>query len=416
MHTLEKLSLNCGINPSKLDKPEIYTSFYPIDADKYIVIQTSGEIQSQNYSYYQDVVDFIQKELETSGYKIVQIGNANDQRISGCINLQGKTDIHQSCFILKNASLFIGNDSLSTYVCSSYGTPSITLYSIIQPEVTGPYWNNETQFTIMAPLSGKKPKYSTSDPEKTIDRIKPEQILEKIKLAISDVDLSKKTNINSIFFGKDYPRLAMELVPDTLIEIDKGQGIPLNIRFDYLKSKEISELSVNSALINILKRKCGIVTSKPFDFEKFNNDNIKQNISYLVINVEKKYLQDIDELISFTVSIKNIGINVQVALVEKNFSEEEINDLKLKFLNIQQINTLSETSWDECIDKKSSNKINDLTIFKSSRIIFSNGKNFLSKTAYIENKPSNSTEQKLSEIKNLKSLGKELECCYIYNL
>ena len=414
MHTLEKLSLNCGINPSKLDKPQIYESFYPIEADKYIAIQTSGQTPSQNYSYYQDVIDFISKELEESGYKIVQIGNPNDQLISGCINLQGKINIHQACFILKNASLFIGTDELSAHLASSYGIPSITLYSIIQPEVNGPYWSNEKQFTIKAPLNGKKPKYSATDPEKTIDRIKPEQVLKKIKLALPDVDFSKKESIHSIFLGHEYPRLTMEFIPDAMTEIDKGPNTSLRIRFDYLKSKEISEFNINSALLNLSKRKCEIITSKPFDLKKINA--VKENVLHLIINIEKKYVKNINELITFSMEAKNIGINIQPALIENDFTEEEIGDLKLKFLNIKEIYASSETSWDECIGKKLSDKINDLTIFKSSRIIFSNGKNYLSRTAYNENKPSKGLDQKLSDIKDLKKLGKELERCYIYNL
>jgi hypothetical protein len=416
MHLLEKYSLNCGINPLKLDKPYIYTSYYPIESDKYIVIHPSSGMSSKNYSYYQDVIDFIIENVEKAGYKIVQIGEAKDQHLSGCINLQGKTDIHQTCFIIKNASFFIGNDSFSTHVSSSYGIPSVSLYSTIQPEVSGPYWNNGKQFTIMAPLNGKKPKYSNDDADRVIDKIKPEQILEKMAKAIPEIDTSSKKNLESLFFGKSYPRLSMELVPDSLIEIDKGKDIPLNIRFDYLKSNEISDLNIDSALINLAKRKCGIVTSKVIDIKRFNFDSIKQNISSFIIHIEKKYLKNIDQLIDLIQDLKKIGINARAALVKKNFSEEQLNDLKLKFLNLNQITFLNETSWDECIDKNLNKKIDHLTIFKSSRIIFSKGKNYLSKAAYNEDKPASSIQQRISEIKDLKSLGKELENCYIYNL
>ena len=89
---------------------------------------------------------------------------------------------------------------------------------------------------------------------------------------------------------------------------------------------------------------------------------------------------------------------------------------KFKFLDIRPINLLDQTSWDKTLDEKAKEKINDLTMFKSSRIIYSNGKNFLSKTAYLEGVESESFEQRLSLIKDKNSLGKELENCYIYNL
>ena len=416
MHLLEKYSLNCGISPLKLEKPYIYTSYYPIECDKYIVIHPSSGMSSKNYSYYQDVIDFIYESVTKAGYKIIQIGEKDDQMLSKCINYQGKTNIHQTCYIIKGSSFFIGNDSFSTHVSSSYGIPSVSLYSIIQPEVCGPYWNNGKQFTIMAPLNGKKPKYAVDDPERVIDRILPEQILEKMKLAIPEIDISNLKKLESIYFGKNYPRLVMELVPDCETEIDKGQGLPLNIRFDYLKSSKISETIVEYALINLSKRKCGIVTSRAFNIEKLKTANIKENISSFIFHIEKKYLSDIDNSIQFINDVKNAGINIKIALIKKDFSQEELDELKLKFLNLQQISLLDKTNWQQEMRDGRNEKINNLTMFKSCRIIFSRGKNYLSKTALLEDKPCQSTEQKLSDIRDLKSLGEELENCYIYNL
>jgi len=142
MHLLEKYSLNCGINPNKLEKPYIFTSYYPVSSKKYIVIHPSSGMPSKNYSYYQEVIDFIHEAAEKAKYEIIQIGEAKDPALSKCTNLQGKTNIHQTCFLLKGASLFIGNDSFSTHVSSAYGKPLVSLYSTIQPEVAGPYWKN----------------------------------------------------------------------------------------------------------------------------------------------------------------------------------------------------------------------------------------------------------------------------------
>jgi hypothetical protein len=418
MHLIEKYSLNCGISPAKLGKPYIYTSYYPVNADKYIVIHPSSGMSSKNYSYYQEVVDFIHEPASKAGYKIVQIGDEKDQNLSKCINLQGKTNIHQTCFVLKNSCFFIGNDSFSTHVASSYGIPLVSLYSVIQPEVAGPYWNNGKQFSIMAPLEGKKPKYAAEDPERIIDKIKPEEIIRVINKSLPDIELSHLGKLESIFFGKNYPKILIEFVPDKLVEVDIAKEFPLNIRFDYLNGqKDISEENINSALINILKRKSVVITSRPFNIDNFKIDNIKQNVVSFVFHIEKKYLNKINESKAFVDKVTKLGINIKVAIIKEEFSEEEIADIKFKFLNVQYINCLTQTSWENTISEESKNKINNLTIFKSSRIIFSNGNAFLSKTALMENKPcKNSVEQPLSDIEDLLSLGKELENCYIYNL
>jgi hypothetical protein len=415
MHLLEKYSLNCGVNPAKLGKPYIYTSYYPLPNNRYIVIHPSSGMNSKNYSYYQDVIDFIYEEVKQAGFDIVQIGEEKDAPLSKCTNLQGKTNIHQTCFILKNASFFIGNDSFSTHVSSAFEVPLVSLYSVIQPEVAGPYWNNGKQFAIMAPLEGKKPKYSAEDPDRIIDKIKPEEILKKISLAIPKIDLSSKDNLESLFFGKNYPKLSTELVPDTLIEINNGTEIPLNIRFDYLDS-DVSLLNINSALMNLSKRKCGIITSRPFDLTAFKDSRIKENIISFIFHIEKKFLNKTNETIEFINHAKKLGFNIRIALIKDNFSEEEISELKFKFLNIQGIAFLNQTNWETYIKEEARKKINHLTIFKSSRIIYSNNKIFLSRTSLMENKPANSLTQTFSEIKDLDSLGKELESCYIYNI
>jgi hypothetical protein len=415
MHLIEKYSLNCGISPAKLGKPYIYTSYYPIPSNKYIVIHPSSGMSSKNYSYYQDIIDFIYEETKTTEFEIIQIGEEKDAPLSKCINLQGKTNIHQTCFILKNASLFIGNDSFSTHVSSAFGIPLVSLYSVIQPEVAGPYWNNGKQFTIMAPLEGKKPKYSAEDPDRLIDKIKPEEVLKKISLALPEINSFSNKNLESLFFGKGYPRISTEFVPDSLIEINNGTEIPLNIRFDYLDS-DISSHNIDSALINLLKRKCGIITSSPFDLAKFKDANVKQNIISFIFHIEKNLLDSIDKSIEFISYAKKLGFNIKVALIKENFSEEEVSELKFKFLNIQGITFLNQTNWDTCITEETRKKINNLTILKSSRIIYSNNKVFLSKTALSENKPANNFTQPLSDIQDLKALGKELENCYLYNL
>jgi hypothetical protein len=415
MHLLEKYSLNCGINPEKLGKPYIYTSYYPIDSEKYIVIHASSGMNAKNYSYYQDVVDFIFEKINSLGYEIIQIGGEKDPILNKCINYQGKTNIHQTAHILKGASLLIGNDSFSTHMASSFGIPSVSLYSVIQPEVAGPYWKNGKQFTIMAPLNGKKPKYSAEDPEMVINKIKPEQIIKEIALALPEADLSKESEIESLYFGKNYHKITLDFVPDRALLIEQGRQLPLNIRFDYLKSDNISDENLHSALINISSRKCCVVTSLPLDLEKLMVKQLKENIISFIFHIEKKHLSQINKAIKFIEEAKKSGINPHVALIKNQFSDEEINDLKFKFLDVGKINLLDQTSWSESIDEDTYKKINDLTMFKSSRIIYSDGKNYLSKTAYLENINAETFEQKLSLIKDKKSLGEELENCYIYN-
>ena len=403
---------------SKIGKPYIFDSYFPIDCEKYITIQSNTQFDSRNYSYWQDVVNFLIKRLEKHKIFIIQVGVESDPQLMNVKSTVGKTNINQLAYIIKNSICHIGPDSLCTHLASYYDKPIVGLFSSNHAEISKPIFGNPKKLKIIDSYSrvgNGKPSFSTFEDPKSINLIKPEEIIKEIESIIPDLDLEQFPKIESLYFGKNYPQSVLELVPDQLIVIDKGTQIPLNIRFDYLKSDKITDQNLHSALMNLASRKCSIITSLPFDLEKIRINDIKSNISSFIFHIEKKYLSKIDESIEFIQQLKKNGINAHVALIKKHFSEQEINDLKFKFFDIGKINSLDQTSWLESIDENISKKINDLTIFKSSRIIFSEGKNYLTKTAYLEGANAESFEQKLSSIKNKKSLGEELENCYIYN-
>jgi hypothetical protein len=403
---------------SKINKPYIFDSYFPIENEKYITIQSNTQFDSRNYSYWQDVVDFIIKKLEKKQISIIQVGVEGDPPLMNIPSTIGKTNINQLAYIIKNSICHIGPDSLCTHLASYYDKPIVGLFSANHAEISKPIFGSPEKLKIIDSYSrvgNKKPSFSPVEDPKSINLIKPEEIIQKIAEIIPDLDLEQEAKIESLFFGKTYPKIMLEFVPDKPILIDRGMSIPLNIRFDYLKSDKISDENLHSALVNFSSRKCCIITSMPFDLHRSRVYEFKQNISSFIFHIERKHLSNIDESIKFIEEAKKNGINPVIALIKKHFSDEEINELKFKFLDIGKINLLDKTSWEECIGEDVSKKINDLTIFKSSRIIFSNGKNFLSKTAYLEDSSVTSFEQRLSSIKDKKSLGEELESCYIYN-
>ena len=404
---------------SKIGKPYIFDSYFPIDCEKYITIQSNTEFDSRNYSYWQDIVDFLIQRLDKHKVSIIQVGVNGDPQLMNIKSTVGQTNINQLAYILKNSICHIGPDSLCTHLASYYDKPIIGLFSSNHAEISKPIFGSPEKLKIIdsySRIGNKKASFSSVENPKSINLIKPEEIIKKIADALPDLNLDDASKIESLYFGKSYPQVMLEFVPDQAILIDRGTQIPLNIRFDYLKSENITDENLNSALINLASRKCSIITSVPFDLKKIRIDHTKENISSFIFHIEKKHLSKIDKSIEFIQEVKKSGINLHVALIKKHFSDEEINNLKFKLLDIEKINPLDQTSWSECIDENISKKINNLTMFKSSRIIFSQGKNYLTKTAYLEGASTESFEQKLSSIKDKKSLGEELENCYIYNL
>jgi len=79
---------------------------------------------------------------------VVLLGNEKDRELSQpiaeksvlpCINLCGKTTLLQAATVLREMSLFIGNDSGLGHMASAVNIPTITLFGIGQPERYRPW-------------------------------------------------------------------------------------------------------------------------------------------------------------------------------------------------------------------------------------------------------------------------------------
>lgn len=414
MHLIEKYSLNCGINPSKLDRAEIFSSYYPIPFDKYIVFHASSGMPAKNYSYYQDVIDFIYEGAAKKGYGFVQIGGADDKKLNRCLNLNGKTNIFQTSFILKNASLLVANDSFSTHICSSYKTPSVSLYSVIQPQVAGPYWNNGNQLTIMAPLNGNKPSYSREDPERIVDNIKPEEIIESIKKLLPDIFSENPSIPTTLFTGKGYKSQSVDIVPDYNLKQNIPDNFPINLRFDLLKDK-ISDENLLAAMINTENKKFFITLSSEVDIFKILNSQNQQNLLSILVVINEENYSNKNNLKKFCEEIRKKGAPLRVIFESRNLSEKQIGDLKLDFIDLVPLIEKKTDKEQEELFLEAIKKANHLTLFKSSHILLSSGKIFLSDESYKKNQPSTHAYQLLSTIKDKSLLARECDNIYLYN-
>ena len=189
MHLLDRYALATA---SKITKPFIVKNFFPVDAEKYITVQNSSGMPGKCYDYFQDVVNFLYDKLTENGYKIVQIGGANDSALSKVINLQGKTNINQTAYIINNSSLHLGNDSFAIHMASAFNVPTVGLYSITSPEIAGPYWDNKK---INLYPNNWRPTFNPNESPKRINEIKIEDIISACdKLLFDNNTIKLKTS------------------------------------------------------------------------------------------------------------------------------------------------------------------------------------------------------------------------------
>ena len=157
MHLLDTYALNCGV---KIDKPYIYTTFYPLGEEKYITIQPFSNYSGKVYDYWNEVINYMQPKLSEHGIRIVQIGKQDDPQLAHCIWTQGSTTIAQASFLIKNSKLHLGVDSFGAHVASAYGRKIVGLYSTNWAENCKPYWSNEEDCVLLEPdRSKRKPSF-----------------------------------------------------------------------------------------------------------------------------------------------------------------------------------------------------------------------------------------------------------------
>jgi hypothetical protein len=359
MRLLDAYATNTG---SKINKPFIYTKFFPIPLEKYITLQAQTPYDSRNYSYWQEVINLIHPHLIKLNIYIVQLGTKEEKPLNGTINLIGQTNINQLAYLVEKSIMHLGADSFCVHLASHFQKPIVSLYSISNPDVAGPHFGDKSKHILLKGyerIGNKKPSYSQVEFPKSIDSIKPEEIANSV---LSLLDIKNIKLPESVFFGQDFNLKTFEIIPDEILD---PNSIPVEnpiIRMDYSFNE--------NALEQILRYKKSLIfTDKPIKKEII--EKYKNNITQLI------YIIDEENNINFVKLLKNNSINY----VLLSFLPEEIlNKFKIDYMDYNLIITKKHKAKED-IDIKDFNNL----YYKSSRTLFSSKGQFISKFDWINN-------------------------------
>lgn len=382
MRLLDTYATNTG---SKIDKPFIYTKFFPLPKEKYITFQAQTPYDSRNYSYWQEVVALIHPYLLKENIHILQVGTKEEKSIDGTMSIVGQTTLNQLAYVIENGALHFGADSLSVHLASHFNKPIVSLYSISNPNVAGPHFGDKDKHVLLKGyerVGNKKPSYSQVESPKSIDTIKPEEIAESI-LKLLNIKYSKLPK--TIYFGSDYNVKSFEIIPDENININ---SIPIEnpiIRMDYVFNEKTFEKIVSL-------RKSIVFTNKPI--KKDLIQKYRKNINQLI------YIIDENNDVNFVKTLKNNSINyVLLSFLEENI----LNEYKLDYMDYNLIvNRKHKTKKDTNIDNV------DGLYYKSSRVLHSSEGQFISRYDWL-NKTGN-------KVVDDPEFWKESDNFYIFNL
>ena len=353
MRLLDTYATNTG---SKIDKPFIYSKFFPLPIGKYITFQAQTPYDSRNYSYWQEVINLLHPFLNKNDIHILQVGTKDEKVLNGVVNLLGQTNINQLSYVIENSILHFGADSLCVHLSSHFNKPIVSLYSISNPSVAGPHFGDKNKHILLKGyerIGNRKPSYSQVESPKSIDTIKPEEICTAI-LNLLNIEYSNLPE--TIHFGQDFNVKSFEIIPDKMID---ANSIPIEnpiVRMDYYFNEQ--------ALQNILEvKKTIIFTNKPI--KKDIIQKYKKNILQVIYIIEE------NNDINFVKTLKNNSINYTLL----SFLEESnLNKYKIDYMDYNLIvNRKHKTKEDTKITD-----INNL-FYKSSRVLHSSEGQFISR-------------------------------------
>lgn len=351
-HLVEEYAKNLGV---KIGKPIFPTHYIPVIDDKFITVHVDNKIDSKFYEFFPEVIELLKKLISPLGYKIYQIGGGEDPQLP----LVDKSFLgftrKQTSYIIKNSSLHLGIDSFPIHQASAFDVPIVALYSHIYPQHALPYWSSPEKVRIIeADRKGRKPSYSYFEKPKSINTIKPEEV---VKNVCDLLGVSYSKSINTVFIGELYSQAVVEIVPNFYGFSDDLKNHLINVRMDYCHHEgNLAAWCGNYA--------CHIVSAQPISLNLLSQ--FKDNIKKITFHIENTT----DFSLEYLQAVKNLGLDIHFS--SKN--EADLSKIRNFYFDFKI----------ELQEKPSQEKINELAQipnlkFLTKKDIFSNGKRYSSK-------------------------------------
>ena len=365
MHLVEQYSLAMG---ARIDKPFIETNYYPLPFKKYIVVENGADIKSRIYGMWPDVILEIKPYLDERGISIVQIGDKDSEAIPAAFDLRGRTTTTQQAFLLKNSELHCSTNDFLLDIASSFDVPVVGMYGNTFAEVAKPYWGDKSKHIMLeSHRNGNKPSFLAEENPRTINFINPEDIAYSV---LKLLNIKAKNKQKTEFIGDLYTTHILEAVPDFSPPQSFNPGIVINLRMDY-------EFNLQNMANWGSNRKINIFTNKVIDLNYLNA--IKNNI----VGIQQEVCTDLNT------KYLNVLNNLQIKCELFTKNERALGKLRMKYFDYKV--SLKKEKSREDTKSKLPELSNDL-FYKSNKLLFSNGKKYLSKYDYSINRDYNGTD------------------------
>ena len=304
MHVVESYATNLGL---KIDKPEIYESYYPIGDFDYITLSLGGHGENVFYKHWQDVINIAFPLLEKNNIKIVQCNSKLHQKFDNCINLNEYLDPSKLSYVIRKSKLHLSENGLDLDLASANNVNMIYLDPSNDGKNDSPYWGEDNEFIYL----------NESEDVSDINRIKPEKIC---KYIFDFLNLKFDIGFETVFIGENYPSKNIQFIPDQNSDLGVPEEATIIVRMDkYFNEENLAR--------QLQKYKCVIVTNKPINLQLLHS--LKQNVHHIAYFIEK------NDNPEFVQSIQQMGVSY---ILLSYLSEDEIQTKKINYMDNDNIN------------------------------------------------------------------------------
>jgi len=103
-----------------------------------VVQSSSASYWTPNKSWVPGRMQLVVDGLRSHGYRIIQLGAADDDPLVGVSDLRGKTNLRQAATILAGGALLVGLEGGLVHLARAVGTPAVVVYTgYTLPQETG---------------------------------------------------------------------------------------------------------------------------------------------------------------------------------------------------------------------------------------------------------------------------------------
>ena len=314
MHLLESYSLTAGV---PISTPNIQSKFFPLPFDKYIVLHTTTK-PAKTYDYYDAVLSLLLPILNEAGIRIVEIGTGDQQPQKGTHSVMGRTSITQTFYLIKNALLVLGADSVALHAAGVYNVPIVGLYANTNyVDCIKPYFGTKNKQILMeCEKDGKKPSFSVVEQPKSINTIKPEDVVKNVcKL----LNLPFNFPYETVMIGEAFRQTFIESVPNQTVKVENFGDSVILMRMDCCFNEQnlIDQGQVN---------KLAIITDKPISLDTIKV--IRPRLVEILYEIKE------DSSPEWIAEIVKLGIRITLFTF---LPDEALNKIKLAYLDLPLI-------------------------------------------------------------------------------